>query len=533
MGIMLNRFLSYRTVCTVSFLVAIGVCVFVPASQVHAQQCQAPFEMLTKLHHPEPGSFTVWSAVYGEPRKEEEFISIVSKGEGVLVAGEMRPMPGVSPSLMLVHFDRRGRKVWDVYYALGGLKNVIKLLPHKDGYVVFANRKKVGGQENVWIGFFDQEGKLKSHKSVKDKKFHLHATDVVRSTDGGWAVSMTVERLGHVGAGGLQKYAAIYLLDDMGAERASRAYVLGTNNEILSLSVSKFDGDQRGYIATGYFEIGGGQKVGWVVRLSDEISLVWQREFRRGKLAKLEKGVGYKNKDIIVLGDVDPVIKGPTGGWLMRLDGDNGAIKWQRYYYGETGHHDYEAQGLYVNDDGLITSMMMARSSKGKEASSIMVGDAEGQGGDDGALEYMSYAHVLTLSPRGITLNGDSYYHGEGVSVSQMIEGHKGYRMMAGYSLMPAEDIFTKMEKKHHDNPLKEEGDVNLPDAPLSSKTKKGLAMLKKKIKHQDHHDEGEQVDGQEVESAKHHDEDVGLTRNGWVFLGDSPDTYSDPCAKK
>ena len=521
---MLNRFFISIFLCTAFTALTPNL--------VQGQNCDVHYEMVTKLFHPDPGSYTVWDTVYGEGQKDEIFTSIVNHEGGVLAVGEMRRLPGVGPSLMLVHFDRRGRKVWEKYHAINGLRKVVKILPRDNaGYVVLANRHK--NSSSLWLGFFDKHGTLKSHKIIQDKGSDLFANDMISRGDAkGWAIAVTTER--PVGKGKnktIHRNGLIYLLDKNGNEEIRRVYTLGTNDEILGLSESKIDGKKAGYIATGYFENTSGQKIARLLYLNEDISLIWQKEFRRGLSAKLAKSSAYAGRYLLVFGDVEAADSRSVGSWLMLLELQSGKIMWQRYYYADKGNHDYTAQGLYARKDGLITVMMMARS-KTKSVGEEMKKSLEDKTvfGDKIIPEYMDYAHLLTLSPRGITLSGDSYYFGQGVSISQLIEGDNGTRVMAGHVFVPPTDIFKKnVNKNKHKSPLREKRDISLPDALLSDKTKKGLALLKHDI---DAHAKNESTEEENKESAKSVRHNNILDRNGWVVIGDMPDTYKDPCAQ-
>ncbi len=495
-----------------------------------AEQCSAPYEMITKLHHPDPGSYSVWENIYGDEQKQEEFISVVNKGQGVLLAGHVRSFKDAAPSIMLVELDKRGRKVWERRYFVDGLKNIVKMLEHGAGVVILANLGKSHNREReaLWLGFFDGKGLLTAQKIISDKKSDLSANDIVENVNAnGWALAVSVKRkIGGKKNRIIRKNAALYLLDKKGNELSRKSYILGTNNEILGLTVSNFGGGVAGYIATGYFENHRGKKIAWVLRLNDAGSYIWQKEYSRGESAKLKLASIYNNANILVFGDVRPVGLGVIGSWLMMLDVNSGEILWQRYYYGESGYHDYLAKGIYANGDGLITIMMMAAFT-GKSLVPAVADDNEKKNVFEKNIpEKMDYVHLLTLSPRGITLDGDAYYSGQGVAISQLIEGQGGRRVMAGSAIIPIEERSKDKLSSKEDlpPPLKEEGDIYLPDVKLSDKANRGLALLRNKIKAQDI--------VKDVEGDKDSSESAKLTKNGWVLVGDMPEEYKDPCIR-
>ncbi len=497
------------------------------AEKVFAQNCSAPFEMVTKLYQPAPGSYTVWDSLYGDEQKDEEFISALNDGEEIIAVGEVRQLQGAHPEMVFVKFDRRGRKLWEKSHSINGLRNIVKMLPNgDDGYLVASNNQELQGHNFVWLGFFDKKGKLLRQNFIKDKKTNLYANDIILSSDGnGWALAITSEyKFGDDKNRDIRKNATVYLLDKNGNVKFNRTYILGVNNEISGLSVAKLSSENVGYIATGYFENSNNKKIGWVLRLAQDSSYIWQKEFSRGESANMKISSSYKNGSILVAGDVKAVNSGAGAALLMALNGGDGELLWQRFYYGESGHHNYTAKGLYI-DDGVASLMMMAKSSALPPASDIE------QKLDDGNLsmpEFMSYAHVLTVNSRGVTISGDSYYMGKGVSISQMVRGNSGRRVMAGYALVKSDNIQAIDEGKPLDIvPLKEKGYIDLPDIELSQKAKKGLAMLKSKVA--SHEEEGIVFTDK---LAKPKNKESKITRDAWVVVGDAPDKYNDPCVR-
>ena len=539
---MLNKIFTYNIV----YAVLCFAFVVVPISDSYAGeelQCDVHYESVTNLIHPDPGSYTIWDSLYGDQSDDSKgdvgFISILNYDDGVLALGEERSLNHPYPAIMFVHFDARGRKVWDKYHNIRGLKNIVRMLPNgEEGYVVLANYKKSDEKGALWLGFFDHKGKLNAQRIIRSDKFNLTASDITLAVDGnGWAVSVTqMLLLGGSDEEVVHKNAAVYLLNKKGYEINRRAYILGANNEISGISAVKYDDDEFGYIATGYFESPSRKRIGWVLRLRDDISMAWQREFGRGLSANLKLSSDYNDDYMLVFGDVKSAENGNFGNWLMLLDKDSGQTLWQRYYSAKSGHHDYSARGMYVNDDGLVTLMMMA-SSNIEPPEDIYSKDMEGKSEQVGGVisrlvpEYMDYAQVLTISPRGLIIDGDSYYYGRGVSISQVIEGADGSRVIAGSaSVFATLELDEERIDKADIVPLKEAGKINLPKAKLSSKAKDGLALLKGEAHGgaiNIHNEAGDKVAMKvKKESAK------AIKRNGWVAIGNMVEDYKDPCAR-
>lgn len=537
---MLNRFFQ-----PIKFYIKAAGLILVFSSSVvlpaMAQQCTAPFETITRLRHPLPGAFALWNTVYGEEGRRERFISAVGvKGNHVVVAGDVVVVKGVKPALLLAELDQRGRVVWERIHNIPHLKNIQKIIKNGDqGYVVLAHEHKRSAKQKIWLGFFDVSGKLVSQKYLSDKKDDYTAKDIQPRVDGsGWIIPVSVSRSTGVGdAGDVYKKAHILLLDKKGKPVKDRAYVLGLKTNISKLYGSKFRDQLDGYIATGYFENDNGKKIAWAVRIGADLSMVWQKEFSRGQSANIVSNAVTPDGDVLALANIKTADSLSDGVWFARLEGTSGELLWQRYYGAQTGRHDYSAEDVIINKDGLIDIMMMARynpkttASKREDLTPPEIAHITAIKGY-GVSEKSNYAHMLTLTPRGVTLSGDAFYLGEKGVVKELNHDSKGRRIFSGYGVVPIEDT---LKNKHAvksasevETPLQDATDVRLPDVELSDKTKKGLALLQKKIGAGALNVQNED-DELHSESDKMSHKDKLVTK-GWVILGDAADPYKDPC---
>lgn len=547
---MLNRIFKIKLclLCAVS--------IFTPFD-ASAQQCNAPSELLTTLFHPDPGSYSVWSGVIGEPKMDEVFKSVLKRdGGGAIAVGEFRLSKNANPDMMLVEVDERGRKKWSVIQKIDGLQSVAKMLRLDGKYVIAANTENKGGHKNIWIGFFDEQGSLKNHVIYSDKKFGLSVNDIVLSSDNRNFV-MAVSREENIGSEKnkiMQNDSGIFILDTKGIKSSERFFILGRGSAIKSLSFSRFPENEVGYIATGWFVNDYKKRIGWVMRLREDASLVWQREFERGLSASIEVSSAYNEQSILAFGEVVPADSGSIGAWLMMLDARDGGMKWQRYYKGETGAHDYKPKGLLVNVDGLISVAMQAKTdgdAKTQEEHDAleavkaltvkkdkkMSDEPKVMSGDLHIPDLMDYVHVLTLTPRGITIAGDSYFEGKGVMLSQMIAGVDGKRLMVG-SMMAEDGMIAHLSdvssSQEQNKDVSSEVKPSLPQVELSEKTLKGLEMLGHKIAEKKGTEK--KPDSADSKSAVAPDlslKNDALNENAWVVMGTAPDAYTDPCVLK
>lgn len=552
---MLNRILNKRLclLCAFSALTPFGAM---------AQQCNAPYEMVTTLFHPDPGAYSVWDTSYGEPIMDETFSSVLPLPDGGAIAvGTWKETKAAKPQLLIVEFDKRGRKMWSKTHKIDGLMNVVKMIQDQDGYAIAINIKGAKSGKGIYLGFLDRAGQVKNSVILSEAKFGLSAKDFIRAADGKNFV-MAVAREQNIGTQKspiMQNDAGIFILNTKGIKSSERFYILGRGSEIKNLSVSKFDKNELGYIATGWFVNDYKKRIGWVLRLREDASLVWQREFERGLAASVEVSSAYNSDSILVFGEVLPADSGSIGSMLMMLNSIDGSIGWQRYYKGETGNHDYRPRSIVVNKDGLILVAMQAKTeANAKALAKAEIIDApksddeaakDGQtslmSGDLHVPDFMDYVHVLTLTPRGITISGDSYFEGKGGMIAQMVLTPKGERLMVGTANVPDGDIATAIQASkgasQPDTPAEPAGGEvkpNLPQVALPENTMKGLAMLGKKIEaataplNKPDSGESKESDKPAIADIKSAEID-GVNENGWIVTGAAPDTYTDPCIVK
>ena len=500
-----------------------------------AQECTPPYETITRLYSPSYGSYTVWDSVYGEGERREVFKSILEEDNAtVTVAGEMRPLAGMDPVIMLVNFNSRGRVVWEKYHAVSAVTNVVKLIRSGNNYVLLVNRHHRGERKNVWLGFFDNKGRFKSQRVIRDPKFDIIANDIITSADGKkFILSLTTQKnIGSAKEPKIITSARINILDSKGKLLVKRTYVVGSNAEILKLSDGIYgDDEQEGIIATGYLENELGKKVGWVMRLNSDASLIWQQQYSRGRSARINLSSPYQHDYILTYGDVSPADSGNIGTWLMLLDADNGKVKWQRYYNGD---YDYFASGLVINRDNLITIMMQGKVPQKDKGRGADYGNDYNKLGSDEKISSpmierdgtiigkMDYVHVLVLSPRGITLSGESYFNGLGAHGFQIKLDKGGNFMIAGDTYVPYQEILDKYTGMNE--PSDNDNNADAADHKSGQKPS-GIALLNKRVVASIYKEPKGNQDSRQPELPR-------TTRDGWVLVGKGPDPYRDPCIK-
>jgi hypothetical protein len=537
---MLNRFFLSGALQVLFVSTGLFFLVFL-SKDAQSQQCDAPYETVTRFDKPDPGAAMVWQTFYNQygstaRERQASFISSYGLDNGdVLIVGQVQLMKNVRPSLLLVKFNDRGRSEWEKIHSIPHMKEIVKIVPDGEGSAVLVNTETPKGYRYFWIGFFDKSGGLKSFQTIKDKQFEMIANDIHPSIDKeGWAIPVSVVRKWGGDPAQAQKNASIYLLNKEGKKRGMRSYILGVRTELLHVGSQTFAGENKGYIATGYFENDSKKRIAWVMRLNPDLSMVWQKEYGRGISAKLVKSAGDKNGDVLIVGDVNSAESDIRGAWIAKLDGEYGNVLWQRYYASKNNDYSYDARNVVQHDDGRISFLMLGKVVD-KNNHNIEPSEEASQSEN----KDVHFGHLLMLSPLGLIMSGDAYYAGYGSYVSSMSMDSLGQLVLVGNSWQRSYVEVRKQREKNSSEvvPLRDEKEIHLPDVQLSDKTRQGLALLQKKISAQDviedKNDGGHGAElnkNEDAESAKSSDGSLELLQKGWVFAPELDNTYKDPC---
>jgi hypothetical protein len=392
---MTNRFLILSCVFSAAFLLL---------KPAQAQNCSFIYEESSKMRKPEFASYNVWSTERGEVENQEIYRSATLGPQGaIILAGERQGERIKNKELILAQLGNRGRISWEKFYPVEGLENAVKILPHKNGFMVLANVQTGKSRDEIWIGFFDALGKLTDQKTIANKTAGLEAFDIIADPKGrGFILAATIAKNDEAHP----VSSVLYRLDMSGKVLSDTAFILGSENRILGLSSDGIGG----FIATGFSQGTDGRKNGWIMRLDDSLGIVWQQAYPRGAGASLTKGMMMLKNNIAVVGTSSPAVKeGLRAGWVMVVDFATGTPIWQRFYSSDV---HYAGRDITISKDGVI--------------SVVMDGDAEKKS------QEQDYAQLITLDPRGFVMASDVFYNGEGVDVHSMIEGPAHERILIG-----------------------------------------------------------------------------------------------------
>lgn len=400
---MTNSFLKISSLCL------IGVISALPA---RAQNCDVVQELIFSFHESEAGAYSIWDSTVGEEDRDERFVGVVPEGRASYALGERYALNGADlQEIFFVRFDHRGRPNLEKPHKIEGLREVSQFLKTPSGYVALGRYNVAGKMPEIWFGVFNDEGDLIKQTRLAHKGGQLYGHYLLPRAAGGYLLAASLKPLkkdgyNHESA----QHAVLYHLDKNFNAVQQAGLLPGVENRVLGLS-ERAGGD---YVAAGYVTQTDGRQVGWVLHLGPDGHIIWQREYARGAKSHLKRVVPFLDDGLILGGEADPLpgSGGYRAGWVMVIDVNRGDVQWQRYYKGSSKH---EMRDIVVRKDNTISVLLNAEPSAENE---------------------QKFARILRLNRRGILLETDTYFNGEGARANTLNLGLLGERYLAGSSHM-------------------------------------------------------------------------------------------------
>ena len=397
----MNRHLIYA-------LLIVFAAPFPFVSTAFAQNCEVQYEALVNLRSPFVGSYNIWDTVYGEVKTDEAFNTgyVLESGNLFVVGTRIDPDKGDKKSLLMAEIGRNGRVFWEKQHEIAALGEIVTVLPHKKGAVVLANITPESKRKHIWLGFFDDKGGLVWQKTIKGGNGDLIAHDIERSKSG---KSFVVAAFSITPGSGQPGWSVVYRVNTKGAVMTKQSFVIGAENAIHDLHRLE-NGD---FMAVGTIDDAGGRETGWMMRLAEDLRMVWQKPYPRGAAAELIKGHSTIDGVFVTTGTALPVGNGTRATWVMAVDENSGDIGWQRYFSGDL---HFDARDIWANGDGMITVLM------------------DGQTPEDS--DVTEHVRLLTINPRGVLFVSDEFFNGAGVDAYRLLPNEHGERLVIGRTII-------------------------------------------------------------------------------------------------
>ncbi|MGZ9097363.1 MAG: hypothetical protein ACXW30_03595 [Micavibrio sp.] len=453
----------------------------------NSAECIPAKEAIINLRPPFFGTPAVWDAVFGVRNNMIQFSGAVTlENRNLLVVGEALDMAYKPLEHVLVEINSRARAVSEKRYPAKAGERTSGILKTDKGYVVSATIRGGKKESEKWarLAWYDGERNFLRELVLKDGVFDYESMNIAEAANGSGfvAVIKAINRQDES-----DQHGVLYRLSESGKVLWKRSYRPGITNHIYGVSVT----DGNHYIAGGQIRNEDGRMAGWLLKLNDDGTIVWQNTYPRGHLAVFRSGFTKKmlhdSDHYVVVGQVMPYGTDPGAAWVLEVD-SLGATVWQRYFRA-TGF-DIDGRGVQAYGDGRIS----------------VLANADAKDETAGAPDHI---RLLTLSPRGDLAGDEAYLEGHRAEARQLINGWSGERIVTAFieveSTAGAEDkvelITEALERQEREASMAESSKGYGPPAPTGDQIVTIAQSLPKEIRNE-----------------------------GWVFVATGLDPYTDPC---
>lgn len=460
-----------------------------PGMMSNSPSCRAAGEAIINLRNPFFGNPAVWDAAFGDHRGPVQFSGAVAlENKNLLVAGDALDEAYLPQEMVLVELNSRARAVDEKRYPAKVAERSTGILPIAGGYAVSSTIHGGARAAEIWtrLAWYDSERKFLREIILKDSSFDYESMSLSPAANGKGIVAV-VKAINRKDP--KEQHGVLFRISDQGKILWKRSYRPGAANYIYGVSVA--DGDA--YLAGGQIKSEDGRQAGWLLKLSDDGTIIWQNTYPRGQFAVFRSGtakpVMYEADHYVVAGQVIPYGSDPAAAWLLEVD-SNGKTIWQRYFRGIA--IDFDGRDVMAHPDGRITLMANAKFH---------------EGGDEAA-KAPEHIRLITLSPRGVIMNDEGYMEGHGATAQQLIKGWGGERIVIATIEMNKQPGADKGVELITDALARKEKETAMAAADTlgpPTPTPEQMAII--------------------AQSKK-----VETRREGWVFVATGLDPYEDPC---
>jgi hypothetical protein len=372
--------------------------------------CQSTYEEIVPLRVPDFNQGAMWKRTSGIKGAERPRALLPVVDGGQIAVGASIPYDEktglAAPQIQMVRTDKNGKVVVEKWIPVKNLTTVADAILLKDRIVVLSQMGDKG-DSSIGLSFLNGVGELKSAQSITDKQVKLIPKSIA-SLAGSTKMVIAAEAVSRRNPKDL--YTVLIWVDKDGKKIEQKEYLPGVVNK------PEYVGrlDENEIVVTGRVTAEDGRDAGWVLRLSQNGDILYQRPYARGGDSVIRRAISVGNGEMIVVGDALPAREGDKAAWVMRLNAEGNPV-WQKYL---TGKYSYAGVDIVKLGDGRLNVLMA-----GKPTTS---------GGRD-------YARVVTLSMDGVMVGDESFLEGSN-SVPVRIVDQKGKRYLLGL----AETGFTK-----------------------------------------------------------------------------------------
>lgn len=299
------------------------------------------------------GNVTWSKGYYGSQNNMLRSIAPINDGiDGYVLAGFSNSYSfGVNNyDAWVIRIDRLGNMIWQKTYGGNDFDEAFSIATTDDGFIVGGYSGSYSQSQYLyaqgWVFKLDTLGNILWQKNLDGGEFVASIIPINGGVDGFTGVGRAV-----FGSGGNDAW--VFHLHNNGSLAWQYAYGGVYDDETDTILQTK-DG---GYVMAGYTMSYGYNSDGWILKLDDQGSLIWQKTYGNA-FADYVNAVApiYGGDDGYVVAGYTTSIPSSQGfddGWLFKID-STGNILWSRTYGG--GSQDLFRSLSFSNDSGYLVT---------------------------------------------------------------------------------------------------------------------------------------------------------------------------------
>lgn len=286
-----------------------------------------------------------WQKAFGGSSFDEARSIQQTEDGGYIVAGETLSFGEGDSDAWILKLDSSGDLTWQKRYGGIGKDTANSIVQTSDGgYILAGETSSFGaGGDDVWIVKLDKNGAIQWQKTFGgDLADSAHS--IRQTSDGGYIIAGVTWSFG-AGSGD----AMVMKLDRSGNITWQRTIGGSAYDEINSIQ----NASDGGYIAAGMTKsFGAGNGDFWVIKFSGDGAVAWQKTYGGGLDDWANSIQQTSDGGYIVAGVTFSFGVGNGDFWILKLSAD-GAVQWQRTF----GSGDYdEAFSVQNIPDGYVVA---------------------------------------------------------------------------------------------------------------------------------------------------------------------------------
>lgn len=370
------------------------------------QTCTIIADAIVPLKPPTFGGSVEWRRVMGmEGADTVKDVMALADG-GIITVGESisfnRTTGSQPPAFYLTRLAKDGKLEFEKRLPVKGLVDVAAGAILKDRIVGVSHIRDDKKVSTVRIDFIDGTGVVKSTHVISDPSRNVVPNDIIVNPDGA-SLTLAATRINRKNED--DATTVLYKIGGDGKVISEREYLPGVKTRVSQLQRLS---DGR-IVAAGRIRTEGGQRdAGWLMMISRQGDLMFQRPYPRGGQSQLNRAIDDGGGGIYAAGESIPSDGSYRAAWVSHLD-NNGAVIWQRFL---SGKYRYGAVDMLRQKDGRLQVLMSGRPVS------------------DGGREH---ARIITMTSTGDIIQDDAYLEGSNAMPVRLIEHSvTKKRLMAG-----------------------------------------------------------------------------------------------------